>query len=106
MGLDQSVVHRNLDSQIRFLGMELFDVLGLGVFASTMNIIFGQTSLAGIMVFGLPGVLLAVVYFGKKGKPDRFLQDFIRFSILPGVFFAGKKLEKEKERVKEIVTKS
>lgn len=106
MSVDRSIVHRNLDTQIKFFGMELFDVIGVGAFASTMNLIFGQSNMAGVMVFGLPALLAVVIYWGKRGKPDRYLQDLIRFSILPGVFCAGINLSKENERIKEIVIKS
>ena len=106
MSVDRSAVHRNLDAQIKFFGMELFDVIGVGAFASTMNLIFGQTSVAGVMVFGLPVLLAGVIFWGKRGKPDRYLPDLIRFSIFPGVFCAGSEITKEKERIKEIVVKS
>ncbi len=106
MSLDRSVVHRNLDSKIKFLGMELFDVIGVGAFASIMNLIFGQTNIAGVMVFGLPALLSVIIYLGKKGKPERFLQDYIRFSVLPGVFCVGEDLSFENQRRREVVFKS
>lgn len=104
MSLDKSTVHRNLDSKFKFFGMELFDVIGIGAVTSTMNLIFGQTNMVELMVFGFPALLTLIVYFGKKGKPDRFLQDSIRFSILPGVFCVGEPLTKEIERRSYIVT--
>ena len=103
MELDRSVVHRNLDSKIKVLGIELFDVLGIGIFASIMNLIFGQTYLAGGLVFGLPALLIVVIYFGKRGKPERYLQDFIRFSVFPGVFCVGDNLSLEEKRRNKIV---
>ncbi len=106
MGLDRSVVHRNLDSKIKIMGMELFDIITVGAFASTMNLIFGQTNMAGIMVFGLPVLLSIIIYFGKKGKPDRYLQDLIRFSIFPGVFCVGEELNGETLRRNSIVSQS
>lgn len=106
MSLDRSVVHRNLDSKIKIAGMELFDIITVGAFASTMNLVFGQTNLAGIMVFGFPALLAFVIYLGKKGKPERYLQDFIRFSILPGVFCVGEELNNEIVRRKQVVIKS
>ncbi len=105
MGLDRSVVHRNLDSKVKIAGMELFDIITVGAFASTMNLIFGQTNMAGIMVFGLPALLAFVIYLGKKGKPERYLQDLIRFSVFPGVFCVGEELSNETRR-RQVVVKS
>lgn len=106
MSLDRSQVHRNLDSKVKILGMELFDIILVGAVASTMNLIFGQTQLAGPLVFGLPALLALIIYLGKRGKPERYLQDFIRFSILPGVFFAGEEVSREFERRASIVAQS
>lgn len=105
MGLDRSVVHRNLDSKVKIAGMELFDIITVGAFASTMNLIFGQTNMAGIMVFGFPALLAFVIYLGKKGKPERYLQDLIRFSVFPGVFCVGEELSNEIRR-QQVVVKS
>jgi hypothetical protein len=106
MALDRSVVHRNLDSKVKIMGMELFDIITVGAFASTMNLLFRETPMAALMVFGLPVLLSLVIYFGKKGKPDRYLQDLIRFSIFPGVFCVGEELNDELLRRKSVVTKS
>ena len=61
--------------------------------------------MAGVMVFGFPALLAGIIYWGKRGKPDRYLQDLIRFSIFPEVFCAGSELSLEHERIKEIVVK-
>ena len=106
MELDRSVVHRNLDSKIKILGMELFDIIIVGALASTMNLIFGQTNLAGVMAFGLPALMGLIIYWGKRGKPERYLQDLLRFSILPGVFCVGLDVNTEIERRQSIVIKS
>lgn len=106
MEQDRSIVHRNLESKIKILGMELFDIIGVGIFTSMINLIFGQTHLAGVFVFGFPALLVVIIYFGKKGKPERHLQDFIRFLVFPGVFCVGDKLESEEQRSHEIVIRS
>ncbi len=135
--IDRSVVHRNLDSKIKILGMELFDVIAVGAFASVMNLIFGQiygqvhgqtygqayshvydqaysqslysqnlNLFTGALVFGLPALLALGIYFGKRGKPERYIQDFIKFSVLPGIFCVGDELSFEEERRHEIVSSS
>lgn len=100
--LNSSVVHRNLDSKVKFFGMELFDVLVVAGTASIINLLFGQTSIGGPMVFGLPSLLALVIYFGKKGKPERFLQDYIKFQSLPGIMFSGSFPLNENKRLNEV----
>ena len=66
--LQTSIVHKNLDSKVKFFGMELIDVLIVAGTASILNLLFGQTNFGGPIVFGLPSLLALVIYFGKKGK--------------------------------------
>ncbi len=101
--LDMSIVHKNLDSKVKFFGIELFDVLVVAGTASVLNLMFGQTSIGGPIVFGLPSLLVLTIYFGKKGKPDRFLQDYIKFQSLPGVMFSGSMPKNEFKRLKEVI---
>ena len=98
MELETSTVHRNLDAKLRILGFELFDLLALLIFASTMNLIFGNTSLSFILVFVVPSILGAILYFGKKGKPDDFLPHFVRYFLMPGVFAAGQRPQNEDKK--------
>lgn len=100
--LQTSIVHKNLDSKVKFFGMELFDVLVVAGTASILNLLFGQTSIGGPIVFGLPSLLALVIYIGKKGKPERFLQDYIKFQTLPGVMFSGSQPLSETKRLKEV----
>jgi hypothetical protein len=101
--LHRSRVHKNLDSKVKFFGMELFDVLMVAGLASILNLVFGQTSFGGPIVFGLPALMSLVIYFGKRNKPDRFLQDFIKFQVLSGVMFSGGEPLNEDRRLEQIV---
>lgn len=69
--------------------MEAPDILGVLIFASIMNLFFGRTSLAFIFVIILPLVLLVILYFGKRGKPDGYLIHLARFYLTTGYFSAG-----------------
>ena len=87
--LQHSTVHRQLDAKIKIIGFELFDLLAILILAAVMNLIFGNTSLSLPMVFVMPGCLGAVIYFGKKGKPDNHLIHTVRYHLLPGAFASG-----------------
>lgn len=101
--LKSSVVHKHLDSKVKFFGMELFDVLLVASVASVLNLIFGQTSFAGPIVFGFPSLMSFIIYWGKRGKPERFLQDYIRFQSLSGVIFSGLQPKNECKMIHEII---
>lgn len=100
--LKQSEVHKNLDSKTKIMGLEIFDLIGLLIFAATMNLMFGKTPLAFVMVIALPTILSVALYWGKRGKPDGFLLHLIRFHLLPGTFESGE-ASKNNERLKEYI---
>lgn len=85
----ESTVHRKLDAKIKIGGMEAPDILAVLIFASTMNLFFGHTSLSVIFVIVLPAILLSILYFGKRGKPDDYLIHLVRFHLTKGFFAAG-----------------
>ena len=95
MNLNTSTVHRNLDAKLKILGFELFDLLSILIFAAVMNLIFGRTSLSFVTVFALPVFLGAVIYFGKRGKPDNYLIHMVRYALLPGALASGKSAHNE-----------
>lgn len=95
-------MHRNLDSKIKVVGMEVYDLILVLIFAATMNLIFGRTSLAFIFVIVIPGLLGLALYFVKRNKPDGYLVDFFRFHLSPGWYAAGTddpKLETRPRRI-------
>ena len=87
--LKTSPVHRNLDKRPKLLGMEMQDIVVLTLLASILNLIFGHTSAGVYMTFIPPLVLAAVLYVGKRGRPDKFLMHWIRYFITPGFYSAG-----------------
>ena len=82
-------MHRNLGGQIRVLGLEAPDLIFVLLVAAIMNLIFGQTRFVLLAVFGVPSLILASLYIGKKGKPDGYLIHLLRYLIMPNFFSAG-----------------
>ena len=89
MELDTSPVHRNLDGQIRVLGLEAPDLIFVLLVAAVMNLFFGQTKFVLLAVFGVPSLILVALYFGKKGKPDSYLIHLLRYLMTPSFYSAG-----------------
>jgi hypothetical protein len=87
--LKTSTVHRKLDRKLKIAGLEAPDLLAVLMFGAIMNLIFGQTALALPIVIILPSVMLLVLYFGKRDKPDGYLLHLLRFYFTPGFYSAG-----------------
>lgn len=95
MSLQTSSVHKNLDTEIKIAGLDAQDLLLILMVAMVMNVLFGNTPMAEVLVFGLPVLLSIVLFFGKRGKPKNFLIDYARFITREGHYSAGL-LTKEK----------
>lgn len=89
--LKTSTVHRKLDAKFKIGGIEATDLLSVLGCAAVMNLLFGQFSFGPIFIFGIPGILFFVLYFGKKGKPEGFLPHAAKFYLSPGEIRAGLK---------------
>jgi len=104
MDLNSSRIYRKLDAKWRIGGVELPDLLFVLIFAAAMNLFFGRTILVIPLVFIIPILLLIILYFGKKNKPNGFLVHLIRFYITAGFYSAGqdsKYLNNLKEKIYE-----
>jgi hypothetical protein len=85
MALKCTLVSKCLDKKLRIAGFEIPDLLILFLMVSILNFVFGQTEMTLFLVW-MPSVMLAaVLYFGKKGKPDNYLVHWLRFQFRPGV---------------------
>ncbi len=83
-------VSKCLDKRLLLFGFEVFDLLAVFLVLSVLNFIFGSSSMKLLFVW-LPTVsLAALLRFGKKGKPDKFLIHWVRFQIKPGYYSAFK----------------
>jgi hypothetical protein len=89
MSIDTSTVHRRLDSKVKIVGLELYDLLFVLLFAAVMNLIFGQTAIGTLMVFIIPLVMAAILFLVKRNKPDGFLVHFLKFHLESGFLSAG-----------------
>ncbi len=86
MSLKTTPVAKCLDKQLLFLGFEVPDVIAVFLTLSILNFIFGQTQLKLLLVWAPTAALAIVLYFGKKGKPEKYLVHWLRFQFLPGVY--------------------
>lgn len=87
--LKTSPVHGNLESKPKLLGFEMQDLVGIMLFASILNLMFGKTGLGIYMTFIPPAVAAAILFFAKRGKPDGYLAHLIRYYATPGFYSAG-----------------
>jgi hypothetical protein len=89
--LNQSLVHRKLDSKLKIVGLEVHDLLFVLLFAAIMNLIFGQTTIGFYLVFVAPGIMAATLFVAKRNKPDGFLVHLIKYYSNSGALSAGDK---------------
>lgn len=87
--LKTSTVYRKLDAKFKIGGVEATDLLAVLLVGAVMNLIFGRFSIGPIFIFGIPGIIFAALYFGKRGKPEGYLLHAMKFYILPGELHAG-----------------
>lgn len=88
MALKYTTVSKCLDKKLRIAGFEIPDLLILFLTVSILNFVFGQTDMTLFLVW-LPSVLLAaLLYFGKKGKPDNYLVHWMRYQFRRGILRA------------------
>lgn len=85
MELSRSTVHRGLDVHMKVGGMEALDLIAALILAALMNLFH----LPALLVIGVPALVLLVLYFGKRNKPDGFLIHLLRYYLTPGHYSAG-----------------
>lgn len=87
--LKTSTIHRKLNAKFKIGGIDATDLLSVLLCAAVMNLFFGRLSFGPVLIFGLPGILFFVLYFGKKGKPEGYLFHALKFYLSPGELRAG-----------------
>ena len=84
-----SKVPRSLEKKTRLYGFELSDLLLIFLYLAVSNLVFGQTSLKPLMVWGATISMAAGLYYFKRGKPDNYLQHYGEFLYAPSVLSAS-----------------
>jgi hypothetical protein len=85
-----SKVPRSLEKKARLFGFELSDLLLVFLYLALSNLVFGQTKLKPLMVWGGTIAIGCGLYFFKRGKPDGYLQHYGEFLNSPSVLSASK----------------
>lgn len=91
-----------MDAKFKIGGLEALDLLVTLIFGASMNLFFGSTALEIPLVIGGPVLIITVLYFGKKGKPENFMIHLIRFYLEPGFFSSGEEPKKNLQMRRKI----
>jgi len=87
--LDTSLVHRHLDTKLKIAGIEALDLLVALTISALMGFFFDGGLLGVIFIIGVPLLFLSTLVLLKRNKPEGFLKDFIRFTMLRGFYSAS-----------------
>lgn len=101
MELHRSSVHRGLDVRMKVVGLEAIDLIATLILAAVLNVF----QLPTLLVLGLPSLLIAVLYFGKRNKPDGYLLHLMRFYLTAGHYSAGQQSQWGEKLVYKIYEK-
>lgn len=102
MDLKTSTIHRRLETHIKIVGMDLFDLLFVLLFSAVMNLIFGSSAIGIFMVFVVPAIFAMALFLTKRNRPEQYLLHLLRFHLMPGYFSAGADGKFEELRKKKI----
>ncbi len=91
MELKTSEIHRRLDAKFKIGSVEASDLLSVLLLAAVMNLVLGRVPYGAVLIFGIPAALFVGLYFGKRGKPDGYLQHALKFYLSSGELRAGNK---------------
>jgi hypothetical protein len=95
MALKTTPVPRNLGTRVRFLGLEVEDLIAILIIAALANIFgrFTHRELFGIplnifLQYVVPVLAIPGLMVFKYGKPNGYLTDFIRYHLRPHAYCA------------------
>ncbi len=91
-----SRVPRSLETKTKLFGFEIGDLLLIFINLSVLNLIFGGSKLRYPLVWGSTALLLGLIYFVKRGRPDNFIQHAIEHFAQSPVLSANLTDEKAK----------
>lgn len=84
-------VPRALEMKSKLFGFELPDLLLIFLNLAVTNLLFGGSEHRYLLVWGTSLGLAAFLFFGKRGKPEGYMQNLIEYWIKPSYRFAGVK---------------
>lgn len=101
--LDSSVVHRNLDTKLKIVGLEALDLLLVLVLSAIMGLFFDGGKLGFIFIFLFPVTLLVSLFIIKRNKPDGYIKDILKFYLGRGHFSASEELRNQNRMMNRII---
>jgi hypothetical protein len=101
--LDSSVVHRNLDTKLKIVGLEALDLLLVLVLSAIMGLFFDGGKLGFIFIFLFPVTLLVSLFIIKRNKPDGYIKDILKFYLGRGHFSASEELKNQNKLMNRII---
>lgn len=103
--LDSSVVHRNLETKLKIVGLEALDLLLVLMLSALMGLFFDGGKLGFIFVFLVPITLLVSLFLIKRNKPDGYIKDVMKFIMTRGHFSASERLKNHEQLKNKIKRK-
>ena len=77
-----------LDKRLLVLGFEVLDLLSIFMLLSVLHLFLGDLGNQFLFVW-LPSLMFtAILWIGKRGKPENYLIHWIRFHLKPGTLSA------------------
>ena len=77
-----------LDKRLLVLGFEVPDLLAIFILLSALHLFLGDLGNQLVMIWLPTAVLTAILWIGKRGKPDNYLIHWVRFHLKPGTLSA------------------
>ncbi len=88
--LHTTEVPRCLERKLSFFGFEVMDLIAIFTLLSILNFTLGPFVSRLFFVWLPTAALAAILYFGKKGRPENYLTHFARYHLRGKYFSAFK----------------
>jgi len=102
MGIRTSKVYKCLEKKTLIFGFEIFDVFLICILLSVLNLVFASSDWKLFYTW----IPVMTVAFGlkafKKGKPDNYLQHYLKFQFSPGIYSSFSKAKDLRTKGKRI----
>ena len=81
-------VATSLDKKLMVLGFEVPDLLAIFMLLSLLHLFLSDLGNQLLFVWGPTAAFTALLWIGKRGKPENYLIHWTRFHIKPGTLSA------------------